>query len=131
MTNAPGHRPKQRVTEVFKTFQLRDDDAYLDDVSKRLLKLSPRGVRVGKVNGFCMAARVDVWWKGAHDARHVFNPGDKFKLTRNEDELQGRWDRMGLSQGAILGSFVWHYRGVTRKGATKGPEGKGHFRAKL
>lgn len=130
MTNAPGHRPRQKVTEVLKGYELRDDDAYLDGVSEKLLKLSPRGVKTCKVNGFCMAARVDTWWRGAFDAAHVFNPGDKFKLTRNEDELQGRWDRLGLTQGAVRGSFVFHYRGVSRKGATSGPAGKGHFRPK-
>ena len=81
-----------------------------------------------RLNGFCMAANTETWWAGAHGKEHVFDPGKKFKLTKNEDELQGRWERLKLPVGIVPGSFVFHYRGVSRKGATRGREGKGHFR---
>ena len=61
------------------------------------------------------------WCKrwGPRDPHHVFNPGPKFKLIRNEDELQGRWLKAGRRIVVATGSFVYHYRGVTRRAADK------------
>ena len=74
-----------------------------------------------------MVSTTDKWWSGAYSEEAVFNP--KHKMTKNEDELQGRWMKLGRVVAVSPGSFVWHYRGVTRN-STKGAQGKGWFRIK-
>jgi len=126
VTNAPGHRPRQQVKGLVKGYKVSDDQAYIDGVAARLsqdrrLELwSPN-----RINGFCMAAKTETWWAGAHGAEHVFDPGRKFKLTKNEDELQGRWEKKKIAVGIVPGSFVFHYRGVSR-----GAKGTGRHRLK-
>lgn len=126
VTNAPGHRPRQQVKGLVKGYEVRDDKSYLDQVSRRLYE-DHKGVAwtPNRVNGFCLAARTETWWQGAHGRDHVFDPGAKFKLTKNEDELEGRWMKKGLTIGIVPGSFVFHYRGVSR-----GAKGKGRHRMK-
>lgn len=126
LTNAPGHQPKQQVTRHLPDFKATDDQAYLDGVARRLAAKNAGLLTPLRVNGFCMTAKTATWWRGAHDAASVFDP--KHKMTRNEDELQGRWKRLGLVSALVPASFVFHYRGVTRKGATRGREGQGWYR---
>lgn len=76
------------------------------------------------VNGFCMMAKTKTWWEHAFDAEHVFRPRNDFNskgepnptplMTLNEYELQHRWHQKGLKSAACLGSYVFHYRAVTR-----------------
>jgi GT2 family glycosyltransferase len=108
-----------------KDYRLSDDLTYLDYVQNRLIKDFRNKVRDGLINGFCMIAKTETWWSGAHSKDFVFNP--KFKMTKNEDELQGRWLKMGKKIVICPSSFVWHYRGVTRN-SIKGSQGKGWFR---
>jgi GT2 family glycosyltransferase len=126
MTNAPGHQPKQQVTRQLPDYELTDHPDKLRQTAERLAAKNPKIFTPLRVNGFCMIAKTVTWWEGAFDESNVFNP--KFKLTRNEDELQGRWKKAGRVTAVVPGSFVFHYRGVTRKGATKGREGQGWFR---
>lgn len=112
LTNAPGHRPRQQVSGHYRNYQVGDGDAYLDAVQAHLAGRFGSDTWTGKLNGFCMAAKTDTWWQGAHSADFVFDP--KFKMVKNEDELQGRWDRLGLRQAIVPASFVFHYRGVSR-----------------
>jgi hypothetical protein len=35
-------------------------------------------------------------------------------MTGNEDELQSRWRAKGMKFAAALGSFIFHYRSVSR-----------------
>ncbi len=126
LTNAPGHQPKQQVARHLPDYTVTDDPAYLAKVAERLAAKNAKVMTELRVNGFCMAARTAGWWAGAFDAANVFNP--KHRMTKNEDELQGRWKRMGLVSAVVPASFVFHFRGVTRKGATRGQEGKGWFR---
>lgn len=115
VTNAPGHRPRQQVKGLVKGYAVSDDDAYLDRVSRRLHDDRKHEVRQPeKINGFCMAGKTQTWWAFAHGPDHVFDPGKKFKLTKNEDELQGRMSKRGAVCGIVPGSFVFHYRGVSR-----------------
>ena len=79
------------------------------------------------INGFCMVGLTNTWWDCAFSSECVFNPA--FKLTRNEDEFQGRAASLGKTVGVAPGSFVWHYRGVTRN-SIKGAQGTGWFRPK-
>lgn len=128
LTNAPGHQPKQQVSRHLPDFKLSDDAAYLAQVADRLARKNRELFTPLRVNGFCMTARTETWWRGAHDGQSVFDP--KFKMTKNEDELQGRWKRLGLVSALVPASFVFHYRGVTRRGGNRGREGQGWLRRK-
>lgn len=66
------------------------------------------------VNGFCMAAKTESWWKAAYDKTHVFNPGHRYRMTLSEDELHKRWRAKGMKIGIVPSSFVFHWRSVTR-----------------
>ncbi len=127
VTNAPGHRPRQQVRGLVKGYEVRDDEAYLDRVARRLHDdRKHEAWKPQRINGFCMAAKTETWWELAHGPDHVFDPGKKFKLTKNEDEFQGRMIRRGVVGGIVPGSFVFHYRGVSRgaKGAGRHRVGK-------
>lgn len=119
VTNAPGHKPKQHVARALSGYKLSDVDAALATVQSRVEATHKQATWPGTINGFCMVARTDVWWSGAFDSDHVFNP--KFKMTRNEDELQGRWLKVGRKIVIVPGSFVYHYRSVSRGKRAKRP----------
>lgn len=128
LTNAPGHRPKQRVGRHIPDFVVKDDPDYLATCAAHLAVKNKELFTPMIINGFCMAAKTATWWAGAFDPANVFNP--KYKITKNEDELQGRWKKAGRVSALVPASLVFHYRGVTRKGATIGREGQGWFRKK-
>lgn len=128
VTNAPGHRPRQRVNDWLPGYVPSEDPGRVRGVQEALAGRHGGLVVPGPVNGFCMAARTATWWRGAYSGAAVFHP--KYKMTRNEDELMGRWKRLGLRTGFVPASFVLHFRGVSRKGATSGREGRGWLRAK-
>jgi hypothetical protein len=125
VTNAPGHKPKQQIARIMKGYKITDDLKYLDSVQKFVEVKYPQELWFTTVNGFCMAAKTDTWFSGAFNSECVFNP--KHKMTKNEDELEGRWLKMGKTIAICPSSFVWHYRSVTRR-----PNGKdrGAFRLK-
>lgn len=126
VTNAPGHRPRQRVDRYLPGYRLADDPGYLADVQRRLAAAHPGRLVRDPVNGFCMAALAASWDRFRFSEADVFDP--KFPMTRNEDELQGRWRRGGGQVAIVPAAFVWHYRGVSRPGGTAGREGVGWFR---
>ncbi len=127
VTNAPGHQVKQQVLRHVPDYKVTDDPQALAATASRLAKkYAPDVFTPLRINGFCMAARTAVWWQGAFNETCVFDP--KHRMTRNEDELQGRWKKAGRVAAVVPSSFVFHYRGVTRKGATRGREGTGWFR---
>lgn len=126
LTNAPGHQPKQQVRRHIPDFEINDDPENLAKTAATLAAKNRKIFTALKINGFCMVAKTATWWAGAHDATNVFDP--KFRMTKNEDEIQGRWKRVGRVAAVVPGSFVFHFRGVTRKGATRGQEGRGWFR---
>lgn len=128
LTNAPGHQPKQQVKRHLPDYTAADDPAALAETARRLAEKNPRIFTPLRINGFCMAAKTLRWWEGAFSPAAVFNP--KFKMTRNEDELQGRWARLKRVAAVVTASFVFHYRGVSRTGGTRGREGQGWFRKK-
>jgi len=129
LTNAPGHRAKQQVLKYVKGYTVSDSDLNLAQVSARLLKERAGTTESGPLNGFCLAALAKTWITGAHSLgnNQFFNP--KFKMIRNEDELMGRWKKLGLSSRIALSSFVFHYRGVTRNPSGK-KAGTGNLRIK-
>ena len=125
ITNAPGHRPKQQVASLFPDYRITDDCEYLDATQDKAFKRYGQEIWPSNINGFCMVALTETWWSGSYSLEHVFRPD--FKMTRNEDELEGRWSAIGRTIAIAPGSFVWHYRGVTRN-SIKGAQGKGWFR---
>lgn len=115
VTNAPGptNHGKQQVANYFPGYQVSDDPKHLATVAEYLRQhYPPNVVHAVNINGFFMMARTDDWWAGAYDSEHVFNPA--MKMTRNEDELQGRWHKKKWRTGFAPGSFVFHYRAVSR-----------------
>lgn len=128
VTNAPGHRPSQDVRTRIKKYKVDDSDEAIAATSEKL-NSSMAGKRgKGPLNGFCLIATAETWVKGAYKLPELyFNP--KFKMTRNEDELMGRWKRLGISSAIAYSSFVFHYRGVTRCPSGKGA-GHGSLRIK-
>lgn len=125
VTNAPGHRPIQQITRLMTNYRLTDEQEYIDLLQEKLLNRYSNQVWPGHINGFCLTALTDTWWSGAYDEDHVFRPD--FKMIRNEDELEGRWLSSGKKVGVVPGSFVLHYRGVSRN-SIHGSQGKGWFR---
>jgi hypothetical protein len=113
-TNAPGPRRNQSVTRYLEAeeFVLSDEQRVIDKIAKRLRGRQKGVVVDSPVNGFCMVARTKTWWLGKHSDSCVFHP--QHKMTRNEDELIGRWKRRGLKCGIVPASYVFHFRGVSR-----------------
>lgn len=122
VTNAPGSTSPghQDVAAYISNYQLTDDAKYLAEVAAQLECRFAGQVRRCKVNGFFMMAKTQQWWTHAHSTHFVFNPDSRYRLVRNEDELQKRWQ--GLQRGmtgAVCDSFIFHYRAVTRGGKAR------------
>lgn len=125
-TNAPGHRTRQNVKLYHPNYKVKDSDAHIAAVSEYLLANHVGHTEKGPLNGFCIAAKAETWTAGAYSLPHAFfNP--KYKMTRNEDELMGRWRKLGFTSVIACSSFVFHYRGVTRNPSGKNA-GSGHKR---
>lgn len=137
LTNAPGHRRQQEYSRhLRKTAPLgvvpktTDEDAVLVAVTKGLARRfgSAPVPLFGHLNGFLMAGKTDTLWADAHDKKHLFNPGDRFKMTRNEDEFCGKLITRGRRVGAVPTSYVFHYRGVSRADGRRGRQAEGLYR---
>jgi GT2 family glycosyltransferase len=118
LTNAPGRTCEnlQGIWSYLPT-PATDEPASRASIAADLGRLQP-GQRVQtKINGFFMLARTEMWWRAAYDADHVYDP--KNILIGNEDELQERWWRLGLTTGLALDSYIFHYRSVSREGRTR------------
>jgi hypothetical protein len=107
------------------SYKITDDPKYLDQVQEEMYSKHGQEIWPSLINGFCMTALTDTWWSGSYSLEHVFRPD--FKMIKNEDELEGRWLAIGRTIAIAPGSFVWHYRGVTRN-STWGAQGRGWFR---
>lgn len=137
ITNAPGSEKTQDVNNYCKHYVLTDEEQYLDSLSLSLHHQYIDHAVPATLNGFCMMAKVDTWWDYAYEAAHVFCPRNDFNsrgqrnptplMTLNEYELQRRWHDLGLKSALVPGSFVWHYRSVSRGDRHKSP---GWYRAK-
>lgn len=92
---------------------------------------------VGSRHNVALDARTSSSRHYAHETGldNVFRPANPFnskgqpnptpRMTLNEDELQGRWQKLKMHSVLCLGSFVFHYRAITRGDAHKT---KGAFR---
>lgn len=128
LSNAPGTTSRGHA-DVFRyvpDYQLTDDATYLNNLARQLKsRYSGTVVPVG-INGFFMLAKNKVWQAGRYDAESVFRPSNTHNsqgyknltplMTLNEDELQGRWTKMGWKSAVVPSSFIFHYRAVSREG---------------
>lgn len=126
VTNAPGTNDEQYVRRYAVIYDPRkkDDQGHIRDVASELWHHQARRIKVTTLNGFCLTAFTKTWWENAYDKTHVFRPRNDFNskgepnptplMTLNEYELQRRWHDRGLKSAACLGSYVYHYRAVSR-----------------
>lgn len=114
VSNTPGTTigGRQDVAAWLAEYTLSDTPDSIATTAAKLLQCYGYTGYGSPLNGFCMMARTADWWEGAFDSQHVFNPANK--MTGNEDELQARWRRRGWTTAVVPGSFVFHYRSVSR-----------------
>lgn len=124
LTNAPGdgklHKP-QNVREHLPEYRLTDDRCRIDETSRQLLAKYGNQVQDNWINGFFMMAKANDW---VDKVNGVFpqiidrNPSGRINptptMTGQEYWLQWRWEQMGRKSGIVLGSFIFHYRSVSR-----------------
>jgi glycosyltransferase involved in cell wall biosynthesis len=125
VSNAPGVSAKglAEVSRYLPDYQLTDNHGYLNEVSKRLRERPLQFVEA-QVNGFFQMAKMSTWVDGKFDAQHFYRPrnthtsrGVKIRdplMVGNEDEIQGRWSRLGWKAAVVPSSFIFHYRAVSR-----------------
>lgn len=126
LSNAPGVTAKghQEIGNYFDNYALTDEPEYLDRVAATVrLKYSSKLI-ASPVNGFFQFASVSNWIAGSFDPNNVYRPfnGKTSKgvknptplMTLNEDELQHRWAKKGMRSAIACGSFIFHYRAVSR-----------------
>lgn len=138
VTNAPGTEAHQCVTNFDPSFKVSDDWQYLDTVAAALRSEWFEEVREAPLNGFFLFAQTKRWLAGMYDHQHVFCPRNERNskgepnptplMTLNEYELQRRWKEKGWKIGFCPGSFVFHYRAVSR--GDKYKRGLWHRKAK-
>ncbi len=126
ITNAPGTNIEQYVGRYSNNYNCKkgDDPDHICDVQSELYAAQALRFKETTLNGFCMVALTKTWWDHAYSSTDVFCPRNDFNsrgqpnptplMTLNEYELQRRWHAAGLKSAACLGSYVFHYRAVTR-----------------
>lgn len=126
LSNAPGvtAQGKQEVGRYVSDYRLTDDPVYNAKVAEALWESHGNKVIEGEVNGFFMFGRTDTFAKHMYDRDNIFSakipvmPSGRVNrtplMTGQEDELQARWRKKGLKSAISLGSFIFHYRSVSR-----------------
>lgn len=124
VTNAPGTNHEQYVGRYSMLYEKEKAQEDYNRVQGELLTQQRGRYKATTLNGFCMVALTKTWWENAYDAEHVFKPRNDFNskgernptplMTLNEYELQARWHGKGLKTAVCLGSYVFHYRAVSR-----------------
>lgn len=130
VTNAPGTEAAQDVARWLPAYTATDDDAALTAAAQCLAVTHRDRAVEGVLNGFCLFAAVDAWAAGAYEpaaagGQQCFfrprndrdskgRPNPSPLTTLGEYELQARWRAAGLKAAFCPGSFVFHYRSVTR-----------------
>lgn len=132
LSNAPGTGKAQEVWRYYKDYEVSDSLSDLSKVQTYLIKNHMGEVVEQRINGFFQMARTETWWLGKYDDDNVYKPCNNFTsegyknatplMTLNEDELQGRWAKLGFKSASVPSSFIFHYRAVTR--------GKRHLKGK-
>lgn len=123
MTNTPGNTTAQDVMRFIPNYVTSDSAKAVADTATRLSTLKGL-VEPTLINGFFMWAKREHWQEGCYGPDLVFRPSNpRFKsgrknptplMTGNEDELQQRWKGLGWKFAVACGSFIFHYRSVTR-----------------
>lgn len=124
VTNTPGSNPEQYVGNYSLLYDRDRAEQDVQAVQNELHRAQLGRVKRSTLNGFCMAAKVKTWRDNMWDAQCVFAPRNDFNskgernptplMTLNEYELQRRWHGKGLTSAIALGSYVFHYRAVSR-----------------
>lgn len=113
VSNAPGHTTKHQDVARYKPdYVLSDEWKDLVATADQLRASHPTTVIRARVNGFCMMAGTELAWKYPFDKDNVLDPS--CPMAGNEDRLQDRWERVGMTFAVVPASFVFHYRSVTR-----------------
>lgn len=123
MTNTPGNTKPQDVTRFVPDYTTEDKAGSIATTAARLATLKGL-IEPTLINGFFMWAKTEHWKEGQFAENQVFRPSNPQFLngrrnptpymTGNEDELQARWRTKGWKFGVACGSFIFHYRSVTR-----------------
>ena len=112
VSNAPGHTTRhQDVAKYLPDYRLSDAWTDLKATAEALGARAPAPVP-SRLNGFCLMTRTELAWAHPFDRHHVLDP--KCPMAGNEDRLQDRWAKAGLTFAVCPRSFVFHYRSVTR-----------------
>lgn len=123
-TNAPGPCLAQHVVRWVPDYRPDDDPRSIQQIQDRLRGLESQ--EVDGLNGFCLAASAEAWRRGAFDESQGWyfrprndrdvrgRPNPTPLMTGNEDELIVRWRQQGCRFAVCPGSFVFHYRSVSR-----------------
>ena len=126
LSNAPGitARGLQDITAYVSNYNLTDNAVYNNNLAQLLWKTYADRVVPSPVNGFFLMAKKETWFENMADVTNVFNPvnthtskGKKNPtplMTCNEDEFQRRLTRRKIKSGIAMGSFIFHYRSVSR-----------------
>lgn len=126
VSNAPGISAykSQQVWHYFPDYETTNDHGRIDAVQRHLSHDYMGEIVEEKINGFFQMAHISTWWNGKYDDENVYRPrNDKTSrgqtnrtplMTLNEDELQGRWARLGWKSAVCPSSFIFHYRAMTR-----------------
>ncbi len=126
LSNAPGitANGKQDILQYLPSYRLTDSPEGLASLATELKQSQGTKLRASHVNGFFQFASVPNWLKGRFNAEHFYKPsnprGSRGQInptplmTLNEDELQARWHRKKMLSAVVCGSFIFHYRAVSR-----------------
>lgn len=126
ITNAPGDQKSQNVDRYFPGYRITDEPVYLNKVAE-YVRENHQGVRIEtSINGFFMMGRREVWLRHTSAKKEVFSP--KLRMLGSEYHLQKRLHQLGQKTGIVPGSFIFHYRSLSRGLARKGAQNAGFYR---
>lgn len=126
-TNAPGPTSKgvQDVTHYVRDYQPSDAPEDLADAANALHRACDGRVEPCQVNGFCLCAAYETWRRFAFELpAHTFPPqilvmpsgrsNPDPKNLGQETWLAHEISKGGGKVGCALGSFVFHFRSISR-----------------
>lgn len=123
LTNAPGNRPIQNIKKYLPEYTVSDTTESLENTMHKLSLLNIKPAIHGNINGFCMVGRPRSW--RFYD---MFDE-ERYPMTHQESNFFSRVFKSGggSTVGVVTGSFIFHYRSVT-KGLKRGGLDRGNHR---
>lgn len=112
ITNAPGHCPAQDVEAYLLGYRLSEEPEAIAETQRQAFSMRRHPIPARRLNGFTFAGWVDQFLGCAFQGQQVFRV-DK-PLDGNEDDFFTRATSRGRWPAVALGSFVFHYRSVSR-----------------